>query len=321
VFFYELVKTEHSRSLTSEVLGQAFGIEPSHVRKICSKAEKKPKPPYRPPALNEDKTAAVVAFVENGHHTRNYVAQRDALSFIETNFQKCLSHQWMASFSKKHANLICRSVIRPQVNMRLKVSHDHLDQYIRLITEYVPLVLTELLLNIDGSGFSDWEERKPKCILIPTEAREMTLHYTVSRKIRHQTLVCCVTAAGDAYCPLLVSSNRAARAVFEHQFRDGIHLQIEISLLSDVNAEMFERHVDTVLIPAVEANQQLPGCDKTSHFVLRQLFSSHAEFNVREVSMAWCYCSHVPVAYVTYILSSGRIIIRSCQAIQKISNT
>jgi hypothetical protein len=39
VFFFEFFKTECSRSLTSEVLGQAFGIEPSHIRKIRSKAE------------------------------------------------------------------------------------------------------------------------------------------------------------------------------------------------------------------------------------------------------------------------------------------
>jgi hypothetical protein len=31
VFFYKFAKTEYSRSLTLEVLGQAFGIEPSHV--------------------------------------------------------------------------------------------------------------------------------------------------------------------------------------------------------------------------------------------------------------------------------------------------
>jgi hypothetical protein len=55
LFFYEFVKTEYSRSLTSEALGQAFAIEPSHVRKIHSKAEKKPKPPYRLAALNEVK--------------------------------------------------------------------------------------------------------------------------------------------------------------------------------------------------------------------------------------------------------------------------
>jgi hypothetical protein len=102
----------------------------------------------------------------------------------------------MASFLKKHANLMCQSVVRPQ----------------------------ELLFNINESVFSDWEERKPKCVPIPPEARETTLHYSASRKIRHHTLVCCVAAAGDAYCPLLVSSDPTARAVFEHQIRGGIDL-------------------------------------------------------------------------------------------------
>jgi hypothetical protein len=39
VFFDEFVKTEYSRSLTSEVLSQVFGIEPSHVRKIHLEAK------------------------------------------------------------------------------------------------------------------------------------------------------------------------------------------------------------------------------------------------------------------------------------------
>jgi hypothetical protein len=204
------------------MLGQAFGIKPFHVRKIRSKAEKKPKPPYQRGSLNEDQTAAVVDFIEKGHRARNYVTQRDVLSLIETNFQKCLSYQWGVSFVKKHATLIGRSVVRPQANVRVEVPHEYLDQYIRLIKEYVPLVRTELLFKIDESGFIDWEERKPKCVLIQTEAWETTLRYPVSPKIRHQTLVCCVTAVGDAYCPLLASSHPAARAVFAHQIRDGI---------------------------------------------------------------------------------------------------
>jgi hypothetical protein len=61
----------------------------------------------------------------------------------------------MASLLKKHANLICRSVVRPQENVGLEVPHEYLDQYIRLIKEYVPLVPMELLFNIDESGFSD----------------------------------------------------------------------------------------------------------------------------------------------------------------------
>jgi hypothetical protein len=204
VFFYEFVNTEYSRSPISEVLGQAFGIEPSRVRKIRSKAEKNPTCPYRPAALNEGQTAGVVTFIENGHGTWNYVTQRDILSFIQTNFQKCLGYQWMALFLKKHANLICRSVVRSEGNVRLEVPHKYLNQYIRLIKEYVPLVPTELLFNIDESGFSDWKERKPKCVLIPSETRETTLHYPASRKIRHQAWIYCVMTAGYAYCRLLV---------------------------------------------------------------------------------------------------------------------
>jgi hypothetical protein len=160
----------------------------------------------------------------------------------------------MASFLKKHANLICRSVVRPQESVRLGVLHGYLDQYIRLIKEFVPLVPTELLFSIDESRFGDWEERKPKCVLIPTEAKETTPHYPASRKIRRQTLVYCVTAAGDAYCPLLVSSDRETRAVFEHQIRERIALQIEINPSPYVNAEIFERYVDIILISTCEAN-------------------------------------------------------------------
>jgi hypothetical protein len=94
----------------------------------------------------------------------------------------------------------------------------------------------------------------------------MILHYPASRKIRHQTLICCIAAAEDAYCLLLVSSEPAAQAAFEHQIRDGIDLQIEISPSPYVNAEIFEKYVDTVLIPAVEANRQFPGCDKNQPF-------------------------------------------------------
>jgi hypothetical protein len=188
----------------------------------------------------------------------------------------------MASFLKKHTNLICRSVVRPQKDVRLEVLNEYLVQYIRLIKELVPLVPTELLFNIDESGFSDWEERKLKCVLMPTEARETTLDYRASRKIRHQTLVCCVTAAGDAHYPLLVSSDPATRAVFEHQIRDGIDLQIEIRPSPYVNAEIFERYVDTVLIPTAQANRQLPGCDKKSAILFCSNCSAHMSNSMLE---------------------------------------
>jgi hypothetical protein len=59
-------------------------------------AAKEPKPPHKPSALDEDETAAVVAFSNNGYMTNNYVAQIDVLRFIEPNIGKCLTYRWMA---------------------------------------------------------------------------------------------------------------------------------------------------------------------------------------------------------------------------------
>jgi hypothetical protein len=258
-FLRDFAKNECHQILTFDVIGHAFGIEPSDMQKIYSKPDKKPKPPNRPPAPDKDQTTGLPAFILNGIGSHSYVTQRDTLSFIELNYRKCLTYQCMASFLKLHELSICQSVVRCQENLRLEVSHEHLDRYIKLIQEYVPLVPTELLFNIDESGFSDWEEYKQKGTLIPMEWQATTLHYPRNRKIRHQTLMCCVTAAGDTYCPLLLSAQPVAREVFQHQVRDGINFQIQIAHPPDVASEIFKRYIDSVLIPAVKADQEPPG--------------------------------------------------------------
>jgi hypothetical protein len=119
------------------------------------------------------------------------------------------------------------------------------------------LVPTELMFNIDESGFNDWEERKPKGVLIPTRLRESTLHYPVNKSIRHQTLIGCISAAGDTYCPLLVSSNPAVRRMFDEGIREGTDLRIEIGPSAYVNSEICERYWDTVLVPVTGLSRNL----------------------------------------------------------------
>jgi hypothetical protein len=82
-----------------------------------------------------------------------------------------------------------------------------------LIKKWVPLVPAELIFNIDECGFSNWEERNAKPVLIPCKVKNATLHYPVDRRIRHQILICCITAAGDAFCPLFVSAEQSVRQI------------------------------------------------------------------------------------------------------------
>jgi hypothetical protein len=82
----------------------------------------------------------------------------------------------MARFLKSHSDLVCRSVVKPQENLRVQISREYLDADIDLIREWVLVVPTELVFTINESGFSDWEEREPTCLVIPTEARAGTLY-------------------------------------------------------------------------------------------------------------------------------------------------
>jgi hypothetical protein len=84
-----------------------------------------------------------------------------------------------------------------------------------------------------------------------------------------------VTAAGDAYCPLLLSAQPVAREVFQHQTRDGIDLQVEIAHSPYVTSEIFERNSDRVLIPAVEDNRELFGCAKKPVIFFCDNYSAH----------------------------------------------
>jgi hypothetical protein len=123
----------------------------------------------------------------------------------------------------------------------------------------LPLAPAELIGNIDGCPFRDWEERKATPVLIPSRVRDATLHYPVDRRIRHQTLVCCVTAAGNAYCPLFASGDRSVTQILDTGVGDGIDLTIQSASSPYVTQNIFKKHIDTVFIPAVISNLDLLG--------------------------------------------------------------
>jgi hypothetical protein len=215
VFLHNFAETECGKSLSNQVLGYVFEIQESHVLKIRSKAKTKARALHRPLALNSEEENPVIEFIEAGHSKGDFVMQRSMLDFVEANFGKCLTYGWVTMFLVRQADRVCGAVVSPQEKPRLEIPRKLLDHYLALIKEYIPLVSTELMFDIDKSGFSDWEERKPKGVLIPTRLRESTLHCPVNRNIRHQTLICCISAAGDAYCALLIFPNPVVRRVFD----------------------------------------------------------------------------------------------------------
>jgi hypothetical protein len=185
VFTDDFIKTECGITLTAAALGAAFIIEGSQLRQIRSKAQNKPQAAHRPLALTEDEEFAVIRLSRDGYSSGNYVPQIDVLNFVESQFQKCLTYRWVEYSLQRHADIVCKKALAPQENPRLQVPKQFFDDYVKLIKEYVPIVPTELIFNIGKCGFRDWEERRPKPVLIPAEFERSVLHYLANRAIRN----------------------------------------------------------------------------------------------------------------------------------------
>jgi hypothetical protein len=71
------------------------------------------------------------------------------------------------------------------------------------------MVLPEFIFNLSETSLSDWKDSKPKPVLVPTDFADSMIQDPVNRQSRHQTLMCCIPASGDVYCPLLVAARES----------------------------------------------------------------------------------------------------------------
>lgn len=260
LFVRDFCRTNCGITANNAFLSVAFGLSPGNVAKILCKARKAPQAPGRPLSLTEDQEAAVIAYIHETSRTRNFVTRAAILRFIEENMGKTLTHGWIHTFLSRHAGEVILRVARPQENPRLQTPRLYLNQYISLLQRVIELSPAELIFNIDESGLSDWEERKKKDVIVSSGVDLDDLHYGVDRSIRHQTLVCTISASGDAYCPLLIASDRRVLKIFERGVRPEIDLKIVVQTSPYITTELFEQYVQDVFIPSLESNRRLPGC-------------------------------------------------------------
>jgi hypothetical protein len=105
--------------------------------------------------------------------------------------------------------------------------------------------------------------------------RNSTPCYPINREIRHQTLIFCIIAAGDAYCRPLVSPDPAVRQVFDQGVGENIDLRIDIAPSPCANAEIFDHYCDTVLIPVVASTREIEGCQNETTILLCNNCAAH----------------------------------------------
>ena len=131
-----------------------------------------------------------------------------------------------------------------------------------LVDVLITITPAELVYNIDKTGLSNWEERKPKKVVIPKELENEKINYPINRGNRHITLVVTISAGGDAYFPMAVTSDPSLEKVFDLGIRRNTDLIFEVSNSLYVNKEIFTRHIKENFINQVDADRKYCGFEE-----------------------------------------------------------
>jgi hypothetical protein len=265
--------------INAKTLGQVYGITEGNVRKILCKARKKAANStllgHHPTTLTQDQEQLLVQLIVQNAAQSKFMRKGEFLTEVEHLFGKVFTYQWVNGFLGRHAEQIVYTKISPQEDPRLQVPRPYLDHYIDLVKQHLVGVRSRLAYNIDETGSSDWEERKSFQGIVPTWMPEGSIHFSVTRKIKHQTMLVSINAAGEALCPLIVTSDPATKGVFRDGIEEDVDLKVHVGRSAYVDAEIFYCYISDVLIPTIRDYRQANGIPDASAVLLMDNCAAH----------------------------------------------
>jgi hypothetical protein len=110
------------------------------------------------------------------------------------------------SFILRHQDDLSETKSTSQEDTRLEVPCAFLDETIRCLREHVHGMKGELVFNLNEVDMSEWENRKPKKVIVPKMIAGETIHHCVSRAVKHISIIACITAAGESLTLYIVTS-------------------------------------------------------------------------------------------------------------------
>jgi hypothetical protein len=160
----------------------------------------------RHPAWDDDIERRLLLWIQENAAKNSAVTGRDVREHIAMRYHQSVIRGWVNSFLRRHLEDLCRVNSVSQETQRLEVPRCFLEETIRCLHEYVKGLCTELVLNLDEVGISDWEDRKSKKVIVPQSMSGQTIHHKVNCALKHVSVIACVSAAGESLTPYIVTS-------------------------------------------------------------------------------------------------------------------
>jgi hypothetical protein len=179
------------------------------------------------------------------------MTQKELLIFVSEHYSLTLTKGCVIIFIRRHLDAlkVCRAL--PQEDTRLSILRDYLEAYIESMRTTVAEKFVELVFNLDEVSFSDWEDRKPKKVIMPCTVSPQDIYHPVSRKYRHLTLLVCVSAGSTALTPMVLTDSTIRDMIWSTGLRQDKDAMIFFKNLPYMTEKLFHEYLACIFRPYV----------------------------------------------------------------------
>jgi hypothetical protein len=156
-------------------------------------------------------------------------------------------------FLHRHSDAIRECNADNQEDDRLGIPREFLDRYISVLHQYVKGMIADLLFNLDECGASDYEDQKRFRTIVPSNVADTIIEYTIQRKWRHSTILACISAAGDALPPLLLTPPSDDTEIWELGWRENVDFVLRHATKCYITKTLFFEYIQSVFVPFVHS--------------------------------------------------------------------
>jgi hypothetical protein len=152
-------------------LARGFGCKCDRITGALAHGLEPPETRGRHQGLSEDREQEIVAWISKYAAKSRPIARRDLHEHVAAEYGVPTTRGWVNSFIGRHIGDLCFAKGSLQESQRLEIPRCFLDQTLEWISQFVQGRPIELVSNLDEVGISEWEDRKPKKVIVPISMR------------------------------------------------------------------------------------------------------------------------------------------------------
>jgi hypothetical protein len=250
-YINDFATSKHNIPISIGALKRAFQCSRNSVTQALVHGLEPPQTRGRHSALDAEIEHELLVWIEDNAAKNTAVTGADLRARIVNHYHLPVTRGWVNSFIGRHLDRLCKVKSTPQESSRLEVPRCFLDQTIQCLTELVQGCRVELVFNLDEVGISDWEDRQSKKVIVPVSARERAIHHKINRRLKHVSIIACISAAGESLMPYVVTSQDSLPvrdALKKRGMRFGTDLILKHHAKPYINMEIFEDYIRKVFI-------------------------------------------------------------------------